>query len=527
MRHSASLWLLREVSVAHWLWRKVGGDERRGIRFVLAVSATFLLACWAFIIAWSDYSRGEALRQADQDLLRWQTVIGAQSVRILQQHEAVLRLVADWIQTHPDRDLRRERDFSQLLQGLSQAAPGLFELRLLRPQGNLRLQEGGWVREREAFTVPPLPVPARQSSAAQLWISPQTAHRQWPAGGLSLAIPVAGNVAGVRGVALSIDLAEWQSLYALARPLPTGETLLLHRDGSLIVAAPTPPATLAVPIAKPLPDTLQGLGQWVGADGLSRRMAYQALADYPLILVVDVVEKELLAPWRKQSLMALIAALTLSFLTLVLAWSLVRMLDRLAADREELLRLATSDALTGLLNRRVFLLRLEQEFERSRRYGVPLSLLVIDCDHFKQVNDGYGHAVGDLALQTLAILGQEVMRSCDIFARMGGEEFAILLPETSLEQAAAVAERLRLAVAKHPLETFAGNLHFTVSIGVSQLESGDLTVESLLVRADNALYAAKHAGRNRVGGYSASNDPSVDQSLAWPLSQTGETVGGA
>ncbi|HEU0189308.1 MAG TPA: diguanylate cyclase [Gallionella sp.] len=166
---------------------------------------------------------------------------------------------------------------------------------------------------------------------------------------------------------------------------------------------------------------------------------------------------------------------------------------------DELKRQARIDLLTGLNNRRHFFELAEQELARAKRYGAPLQALMLDVDHFKLVNDTYGHHAGDLVLQKLSEVCVQTLRGIDILGRLGGEEFAILLPETKGEQALEVAERLRLAVAGAavPLEQ-GGSIHLTVSIGVASVAATDARIEDLLKRADTALYAAKNAGRNRV-----------------------------
>ena len=164
----------------------------------------------------------------------------------------------------------------------------------------------------------------------------------------------------------------------------------------------------------------------------------------------------------------------------------------------QLLELATTDSLTGLHNRRYFMESASQELDRARRYQTPLSLLLLDADHFKSVNDRYGHPVGDQALQALAIIGRRVLREVDLFARIGGEEFAILLPQTDHAAARNVAERLRQAIIDQPIATEDGPLRLTVSLGLTSLGSAPADLDELLRRADVALYQAKQNGRNRV-----------------------------
>jgi len=166
----------------------------------------------------------------------------------------------------------------------------------------------------------------------------------------------------------------------------------------------------------------------------------------------------------------------------------------------QLLQLAITDDLTQTLNRRAFFAAAEQELERTARYGGPLSVVMMDLDHFKTVNDTYGHAVGDQALRVAATAIRATLREVDMFGRLGGEEFAALLPETSLAGAAEVAERLRLAIASAaiPLGPNQPPLYLTTSLGVAERQPNELSVDQVLARADSALYLSKARGRNRV-----------------------------
>lgn len=162
-------------------------------------------------------------------------------------------------------------------------------------------------------------------------------------------------------------------------------------------------------------------------------------------------------------------------------------------------RLARTDPLTSLSNRRDFRERAEQELARSRRHGHALALLMLDVDHFKAVNDTHGHAAGDEVLRQLSRELDEVLRESDLPARLGGEEFAVLLPETDAEAACQVAERLRAHLATHPAMLETGHtLTYTISLGVAFWRPSDSGLDDLMLRADRALYEAKRGGRNRV-----------------------------
>ena len=172
------------------------------------------------------------------------------------------------------------------------------------------------------------------------------------------------------------------------------------------------------------------------------------------------------------------------------------------AMQQELARLATTDPLTGVANRRRFLDQLEAELARSKRFATPAALLMIDIDWFKKVNDTHGHAVGDAVLKHLAELSRRRLRRIDLFGRLGGEEFGILLPGTDGAGAWQFADRFRRDVAETPLQNGEGPIPITISIGVAQFDPDDVTADGILARADAALYRAKEGGRNRVEGIS-------------------------
>lgn len=165
----------------------------------------------------------------------------------------------------------------------------------------------------------------------------------------------------------------------------------------------------------------------------------------------------------------------------------------------ELEYLAQTDFLTEIANRRHFMQLAEEEMARTLRYGGQISILMMDIDHFKKINDTHGHKTGDVVLRKFAELSRHALREVDTLGRVGGEEFAVLLPQTGSEQALEVAERLRKATADTEIVLDQGGaLHFTVSIGVASRTGEGTTIEAMLSQADKALYEAKHQGRNRV-----------------------------
>jgi diguanylate cyclase (GGDEF)-like protein len=233
-----------------------------------------------------------------------------------------------------------------------------------------------------------------------------------------------------------------------------------------------------------------GLG---AVDGVPRLRAWRG-GDQPLIVLVGKPWSDILHLWHKEAMR--IAAVMLALIAFVLGVTLflAREIGRRARAEEKLEELATTDALTGLKNRRKFDAEIETEWRRAQRQKTPLALMMIDADHFKSYNDTFGHQAGDQVLVGIAIcISDAVRRAGDCTARYGGEEFAVLLPGLSSTEALGMAETIRLKVqqwSNGPTET-------TVSIGVASLTpNATMDWTELVEIADKALYTAKAQGRN-------------------------------
>lgn len=173
-------------------------------------------------------------------------------------------------------------------------------------------------------------------------------------------------------------------------------------------------------------------------------------------------------------------------------------ITRQKRQEAELRRLASTDSLTGALNHGQFIHQATKALSQARHYGHALTLVMLDADHFKQVNDHHGHAAGDTVLREIVQIMQQILRDSDRVGRLGGEEFAVLLPETDSTTAQHLAERLRACIAAQCFTGLAGDFNVTASIGIASLAAQDSHLDDLLKRADQALYQAKAQGRNRV-----------------------------
>ncbi|WP_354681295.1 diguanylate cyclase [Cupriavidus plantarum] len=331
---------------------------------------------------------------------------------------------------------------------------------------------------------------------------------------LSIPIHVRGEFRGV----IAVDVAQTR-LQALlnAGNAPDETVYLMTRDGRLVSASQGAvasgqrwPADLPgdwrdIPPARLFEDRAGTVRQ--GAYTL----LYQQSANGNWVLFEAVSPKRLFdAAIARMSPILVAVWLLLPLLLWVTLFVVTHVFDHYLALGEKLQELAEYDPLTGLANRRHFKLLFDQETERRLRHARPLALMMVDIDFFKRVNDKWGHASGDRVLAGMATLMREQLRTIDVPARLGGEEFAVLLPGATLREAVQAAERLRvaiagLAVAPAPDAPAAaraegdGRIHFTISIGVVEAGAEDgTTLDVLLANADRRLYAAKASGRNRT-----------------------------
>jgi diguanylate cyclase (GGDEF)-like protein/PAS domain S-box-containing protein len=275
----------------------------------------------------------------------------------------------------------------------------------------------------------------------------------------------------------------------------------IHEDGS-----PFPGNTHPVPVClrdgKPKRDVIMGVHKpdgklnWIAVNATPMFRDGEAQPYAALATFADITQRKLTEELLEQQMKRINDySVMLELQTL----ELEAQKRELEAANTLLRALATTDGLTGLANHRHFQERLGEEFRRAQRYGIPLSLIMLDVDQFKQYNDSFGHPAGDLVLKRVGNLLTQTVRETDLAARYGGEEFAVLLPETQREGAEALAERIRVAVAEAEWD----KRDITVSVGVASHQVISENAADLVEQADQALYTSKTNGRNRVSVFGA------------------------
>ena len=313
-----------------------------------------------------------------------------------------------------------------------------------------------------------------------------------------------GNFGGV-AVAL-MKMSYFQNLFRGLDLGPTGNISLVSSEGIMLIQYPTTTMFYTGQDLGHTPIFLRFLteryGSFTALSGiyhLQRLYNFAQVSELPLLVVVALSTEHIFSNWRHTALLIGSATLVLCLGLLWLTWLLVRELRLRQRAEGELAALAATDPLTGLANRRMLDRTLDLEWRRAQRSGAPLSLIMIDIDHFKAFNDAYGHQAGDEALRQVAwVIKNNVRRPADLVARYGGEEFAVVLTETDAAGTRLLAEKIRAAV-EHMEPVDPATKKLTVSLGACTryAKPGDAQ-EELLSTADKALYQAKKRGRNRV-----------------------------
>lgn len=304
------------------------------------------------------------------------------------------------------------------------------------------------------------------------------------------------------GVLAAIDLTyaeDWITSFRVAK-----NDVLAVVDGDGVLLARNPELAGQIGLKWPLPaDSFplretrsSGFFEAVSPlDGRDRFFGISKMENIPIIVIVGFDKEDALNEWSRRSMQLAVGYVALFALSMIVFWSFLSILRQ----RDEMGRLATTDPLTGISNRRALMNAGEREFDRQSRYQNRLSVLMIDIDRFKNINDTLGHPTGDKVIRCVAEIMMSSVRTQDVVGRVGGEEFVVLLPETDLEGATVIAERLRSTAENTDVPDENGKVvKFTISIGVATNGCEDDSFEHLLGRADKGLYAAKESGRNRV-----------------------------
>jgi len=479
---------------------------RQVTRLVIACTVLLLGTMWTAIGYFVVESKSARISEEQRVLARMARMVQEQTRGLISFVDYFLVAADLRFQQHPRSDPRTDLDFLLMVDMFRARTRGFVDIRFVSTDGTLYYrgdadgQGRAQVDDRNYFQV------QTQTPPHGLFIAHPVMSRYTNRWGLPISHPLKARPHGIAVIFAAIDNIAFSEPFEAARTKPNGSIVLVHHDGSILFRSPE---------AGLIGKSLLGSGLWTEenrsknegvfelrtgtGDGLARIGAFAKVPDYPIVAIATSTLDDTLSEWRAKVAGVIALGIAATFAGIAVLLRLRSSLRSLDTTQRELAAQANIDDLTQIANRRFFMLHGGQELERSLRYARPLSLLVYDVDHFKRINDNHGHDAGDLALKTITQAIQEELRATDLQARFGGEEFAILLPETDLSKAIEVAERLRTRIEK---TTFAHMDNrddpVTISVGIAAYSSGSETLNELIARADRALYRAKADGRNRV-----------------------------
>lgn len=473
-----------------------------GLPFMVGVLLTSL---WAFILLVSTTQRQRLIEDSQRELGQLNNAVSQHVAAIFGKAETDLRTMDRWLQAHPRIDPGSDPQFVALVDELRRASNGLIELRLVSADGKsyaVPMAPGGApadVSDRAWFKA------FRADGERSLQVGEPTPTRVTNRLRIPLLWRLDAPVSGMSAAFAAIDLNRLDALHEQMRLKPNGSIVLMRADGVLLSRTPYDQGFLGRNLAdSPGYRNEYGArlrGSFIAegaADGTARLISYQRLDDYPVTVLVNRPIADVLDVYGSRRDLVFGGAAALTLLALIFTWVLFRSQRALRQAQQNLQRLEATDSLTGVMSRRAFLDAAGREFSRARRYGRPTAVLMFDLDHFKRVNDSYGHAVGDTVLRDCAAAWKTVLRRQDLLGRIGGEEFCAVMPETPPASALQAAERLRRAVTLLEFDGKGERFGVTVSVGLTMLSRGDEELTQAMERADRALYLAKERGRNRV-----------------------------
>lgn len=475
-----------------------------------------LLVVWSMLAYWAFNSRHLAIENRKAELAQTVAVVEEQNAQMLSMIKLALLSADHWVAQHPTEDPGESKEFIRLVEQLRESSGQRIDIRMVTRDAKLayvpkRADAAATdVSDRDYFRV------QNDPATRGFYIANAVFSRVTHKWGIPVSLPASnrdGRIAVLFG-AIELDRME-----KLQTPLlnDAGSSITVFRSDSLVLSR--------VPILPDLIGTSQvSTPSWIEHisrakkgvfitdrepfTGQARIVAFSHMPDYPLIIAATATLNDVLRTWREQMTLLVAFALLLSFGFSVMAVKLMRAVragEQAHADvqkyaaalektNQELNVLSVTDKLTQVYNRAKLDSVLHHEVIRAKRYQPCLSLIMLDIDHFKKVNDVFGHAVGDSVLVHVANLLQDSIRETDTIGRWGGEEFMIILPQIQHEQALAVAEKIRQAISSAHF-AIAGQV--TASLGVTSLSEDD-SEQQFIARADAALYRAKDTGRNRV-----------------------------
>lgn len=484
-----------------WLLTQAQGVS---YRIVLGLLVGLLLCLWSFVAFWILWER-QSLLDSSRKVLEQQTIsVHEQAHSLFRRAEAMLFVAQHWIHGHPGQDPARAPDFIALIDKLRRSSDDLIDLRMVSHDGTLRYLPGRGmnqqvnVADRDYFQA------QNDPKTRGLYVARPVRSRVTGKLGIPISLPVEGAGGHVAVIFAAIELDSIADSFEHERTKPRGTIAMIRNDGVMLFRSPMVEQIIGRNIASTeawtrhmAPTNPPGifLLDPNPIDGLSRLVSHAHVADFPMIVAVTASTDDILAGWRRHAMALAFLALLISGIGLLLGSTLLRSMRNERAARAELERLMLTDPLTEIGNRRLLMQRLEEEIQRAQRHQRSLTVVFLDLDSFKRINDQRGHDIGDSVLIHVAASLRSRLRQSDLVTRFGGEEFVLVLAETALADALLLVEQMRATL--HAMDIPGLGWHITASAGLAQWQEGEDS-SALLRRADQALYRAKQTGRDRA-----------------------------
>jgi len=472
---------------------------------IFSIITILMCVMWGMVFFWSFSERERILDSDSKILAQLRSALDEETKGLFRIIELCLYASERWIANHPDSDPAASKEFISLVDEFRKLSDNIVDIRIVSPSGGLQYipklseSELANVSDREYFKA------QFNDSTKGFYIGSPVKSRVTKKWLIPVSIPVNSQSKYTAVVFAAIELDRITELHESSRIKPNGTIILLSNEGKIIARSPFNEKLIGKSILE-YPEFSIHMQKESGTfltdgrptDGITRLVNFSRLKSYPLIVAVSSAMDDVLAPWKKQTMTVIGLCICVTVFVAFIWYHLLGAIKSKEQIQAKLEYQAKIDALTGLRNRRAFIEELNSEIERSNRYSRPLSLLMIDVDYFKKINDKYGHSAGDEVLRSMGTLFKDTIRGMDIAGRIGGEEFGVILPETDIKSAIDAAERIRNRFEKLKISAASNEIMATLSTGVSALLISDTSPDAIMERADKALYLAKNNGRNRI-----------------------------
>ena len=485
-------------------------------RQIALLTTGMLFVVWSMLAYWAMTSRQQTLENRKAALAQTVAVVEEQSAQMLSLIRVALLSADHWIARHPGEEPGENQEFIRLVEQLRESSGQRIDIRMVTRDARLAYVPKRAdaaitdVSDRDYFQV------QNDPRTRGFYIANAVFSRVTHKWGIPVSLPASNRNGRISVLFGAIELDRIEKLQTPLLKDSGSNITILRNDGLVLSRVPILPemiGTSLIPTAS--------WSEYISREkkgifftdrepfaGQARIVAFSHMHDYPVIILATETLKDVLRIWREQLILLVTFALLISIGFSLMAAKLIRAvrageLARIEVERQaaalektnqELNVLSVTDKLTQIYNRVKLDSVLQMEVSRAKRYTPDLSVILLDIDYFKRVNDEFGHAVGDSVLVGVAALLQNSIRATDTVGRWGGEEFLIILPQTAHEQALDVSEKIRQLISS---TQFAVVGHLTASLGVTRYSPED-NEEQVLARADAALYEAKRTGRNRV-----------------------------